>query len=136
MATKAKEEAGPAVTEDKESKKDEIIVVNDTDAETELLEEAGEMGAVGPDGQIDWDCPCLQGMTEGPCGEAFKEAFSCFVYSKEEPKGSDCMEEFKAMHDCIQNNQDYYKNDEEEEEEDQKEEKEQESEKSEKKTTA
>ena len=97
----------------------------------------GMGGAVGPDGEIDWDCPCLagtatstsaltvshahftapqpphsrlpmrsavcpyslhslhadrrlqsdavmtcpiaSGMTNGPCGDSFKEAFSCFV---------------------------------------------------------
>ena len=41
-----------------------------------------------------WE-PCLQcsdttlaaGMTDGPCGDKFKDAFSCFVYSQEEEKG-------------------------------------------------
>jgi intermembrane space import and assembly protein 40 len=31
--------------------------------------------AVKDDGEIDWDCPCLQGMASGPCGEAFKAGF-------------------------------------------------------------
>lgn len=48
-------------------------------------------------GEINWDCPCLGGMAHGPCGEDFKSAFSCFVYSKEEPKGSECLDKFKAM---------------------------------------
>ncbi|KAH9276979.1 mitochondrial intermembrane space import and assembly protein 40 [Batrachochytrium salamandrivorans] len=41
-------------------------------------------------GEINWDCPCLGPMTQPPCGETFKAAFSCFVYSKEDPKGIDC----------------------------------------------
>lgn len=34
-------------------------------------------------------------MAHGLCGEQFKAAFSCFVYSKEEPKGMDCIDKFK-----------------------------------------
>lgn len=52
-------------------------------------------------GEINWDCPCLGGMAHGTCGEEFKAAFSCFVYSEEEPKGMDCIESFKAMQDCF-----------------------------------
>lgn len=62
----------------------------------ELEEEAGQQGAFNPEtGEINWDCPCLGGMADGPCGEEFKAAFSCFVYSTEEPKGMDCIEKFK-----------------------------------------
>lgn len=61
-----------------------------------LEEEAGQQGAFNPEtGEINWDCPCLGGMAHGPCGEEFKAAFSCFVYSKEEPKGVECIEKFK-----------------------------------------
>ncbi|KAI8911754.1 armadillo-type protein [Gorgonomyces haynaldii] len=48
-------------------------------------------------GEINWDCPCIAPMVKPPCGDTFKEAFSCFVYSKEEPKGLDCVEQFRAM---------------------------------------
>jgi intermembrane space import and assembly protein 40 len=62
----------------------------------ELEEEAGQEGAFNPEtGEINWDCPCLGGMANGPCGEEFKAAFSCFVYSTEEPKGVDCIDRFK-----------------------------------------
>lgn len=54
-----------------------------------------------PSGEINWNCPCLGGMASGPCGTEFKEAFSCFHYSKEEVKGSDCMEQFVAMQQCM-----------------------------------
>src|ERR1700743_3461742 len=52
-------------------------------------------------GEINWDCPCLGGMAQPPCGDAFKEAFSCFVYSGSEPKGIDCIDKFQAMQDCF-----------------------------------
>jgi hypothetical protein len=59
-------------------------------------DESGQAGAFNPEtGEINWDCPCLGGMAHGPCGENFKEAFSCFVFSKEEPKGMDCIDKFK-----------------------------------------
>jgi intermembrane space import and assembly protein 40 len=61
-----------------------------------LEEEAGSQGAFNEEtGEINWDCPCLNGMAHGPCGENFRAAFSCFVFSKEEPKGVDCIEKFK-----------------------------------------
>jgi intermembrane space import and assembly protein 40 len=64
----------------------------------QLEEEAGQQGAFNPEtGEINWDCPCLGGMADGPCGEQFKAAFSCFVYSTEEPKGMDCIEKFKYV---------------------------------------
>ncbi|KAF2750053.1 hypothetical protein M011DRAFT_228880 [Sporormia fimetaria CBS 119925] len=67
-----------------------------------LQEEADQQGAFNPEtGEINWDCPCLGGMAHGPCGEEFKAAFSCFVYSTEEPKGMDCVEKFKGMQDCF-----------------------------------
>lgn len=52
-------------------------------------------------GEIDWDCPCLKGALEPPCGETFKEAFGCFVNSKTDPKGSDCVEAFESMQRCF-----------------------------------
>ena len=63
-----------------------------------LAHEATQQGAFDPEtGEINWDCPCLGGMADGPCGEDFKAAFSCFVYSKEEPKGMDCIEKFQYV---------------------------------------
>ncbi|KAK4159863.1 hypothetical protein QBC43DRAFT_373543 [Cladorrhinum sp. PSN259] len=67
-----------------------------------LEQEASQQGAFNPEtGEINWDCPCLGGMADGPCGEDFKAAFSCFVFSKEEPKGIDCIEKFQGMQDCF-----------------------------------
>lgn len=62
----------------------------------EVEEEASQEGAFNEEtGEINWDCPCLGGMAHGPCGEQFRAAFSCFVYSKDEPKGMDCVDHFK-----------------------------------------
>lgn len=67
-----------------------------------LEQEADQQGAFNPEtGEINWDCPCLGGMADGPCGEDFKAAFSCFVFSEEEPKGMDCIDKFKDMQNCF-----------------------------------
>ena len=59
-------------------------------------------------GEINWDCPCLGGMAHGPCGPEFREAFSCFIYSEDEPKGINCVEKFKSMQDCFRAHPDVY----------------------------
>ena len=75
----------------------------------QLEEEASEQGAFNEEtGEINWDCPCLGGMAYGPCGEQFRAAFSCFVFSKEEPKGVDCIEHFKTMQNCFREHPDHY----------------------------
>lgn len=74
-----------------------------------LEEEADQQGAFNEEtGEINWDCPCLGGMAHGPCGEQFRAAFSCFVFSKEEPKGVDCIEHFKTMQNCFREHPDIY----------------------------
>lgn len=85
-------------------------------AEIQALEEKAEeesaaqnKAAYDPEtGEINWDCPCLGGMAHGPCGEEFKIAFSCFVYSKEEPKGIDCIEKFSNMQNCFREHPEVY----------------------------
>jgi len=75
----------------------------------DLEEEASQQGAFNEEtGEINWECPCLGGMAHGPCGEQFRTAFSCFVFSKEEPKGVDCIEHFKGMQDCFRDHPDIY----------------------------
>lgn len=51
---------------------------------------------------------CLGGMPHGPCGEQFRAAFSCFVYSEQEPKGIECVEKFKDMQECFRAHPDVY----------------------------
>ncbi|XP_024233302.1 mitochondrial intermembrane space import and assembly protein 40-A [Oncorhynchus tshawytscha] len=95
----------------KEEGKDRVIFVTKEEHEApsnaELVEEDPddpyeERGLILPNGEINWNCPCLGGMASGPCGASFKEAFSCFHYSKEEVKGSECLEQFRGMQECMQ----------------------------------
>lgn len=73
-------------------------------------EEESQAAAFNPEtGEINWDCPCLGGMAHGPCGEEFKEAFSCFVYSEDEPKGIDCIKKFENMRNCFRQYPEHYK---------------------------
>lgn len=52
-------------------------------------------------------------MASGPCGSQFKEAFSCFHYSKEEVKGSECIDHFRDMQECMQRYPELYPQDDE-----------------------
>ena len=71
----------------------------------------GQQAAFNPEtGEINWACPCLGGMADGPCGPEFKAAFSCFVYSEVEPKGVECVDKFRAMQDCFRKHPDIYGN--------------------------
>ncbi|KAG0235507.1 Oxidoreductase [Actinomortierella wolfii] len=98
-----------------ENGKDVIMFLEPSEATTPSREPSSssspsdQSAAFNPEtGEINWDCPCLGGMAKPPCGEAFKEAFSCFVYSTEEPKGIDCVEKFKAMQDCFRAHPEVY----------------------------
>lgn len=81
-------------------------------ANSETPQQEGEeapQSAFNPEtGEINWDCPCLGGMAHGPCGEEFKTAFSCFVYSTAEPKGMECVEKFQAMQNCFREHPEVY----------------------------
>ena len=56
-------------------------------------------------------------MAHGTCGDQFRAAFSCFVFSKEDPKGMDCIEHFKTMQGCFRDHPDEYGGELEDEEE-------------------
>ncbi|KFD50919.1 hypothetical protein M514_08232 [Trichuris suis] len=60
-----------------------------------------EPGPVLPNGEINWNCPCLGDMVAGPCGYEFRQAFGCFHRSKADPRGSDCVEHFLNLHECV-----------------------------------
>lgn len=99
------------------TEKDFVLFVNKEgrfsgDYEPLPLEDATLTAPQGPideeTGEINWDCPCLQSALAPPCGEYFKAAFSCFVASKTEPKGGDCLEQFSAMQDCFRAHPEVY----------------------------
>eukprot|EP00794_Sanderia_malayensis_P006290 gene6290-7012_t len=91
----------------KEGKDEIIFLTKDDSSEPSKVnldydkEDEEEMGLIRPDGEINWNCPCLQGMADGPCGEEFKQSFSCFHYSEADPKGSDCIPQFRDMQECF-----------------------------------
>ena len=90
----------------------------DADVDADADADAPQQSAFDEEtGEINWDCPCLGGMAHGPCGEQFRAAFSCFVFSKAEPKGVDCVEHFKTMQDCFREHPDLYGGDLEDDEE-------------------
>jgi len=77
--------------------------------ETEASDGDSGGAAFNPEtGEINWDCPCLGGMAHGPCGPEFREAFSCFVHSEDEPKGINCVEKFQGMQTCFREHPDVY----------------------------
>ncbi|KAK6456108.1 uncharacterized protein RJT20DRAFT_127908 [Scheffersomyces xylosifermentans] len=100
---------GDAAEETKSEAIEEGIVSETAPGEEEEADpHAG--AAYNPEtGEINWDCPCLGGMADGPCGEEFKEAFACFVYSETEPKGIDCIKKFEAMRSCFKRFPEHYK---------------------------
>ncbi|KAF8930697.1 hypothetical protein EDD21DRAFT_120920 [Dissophora ornata] len=121
-------------TREEEDGKDVVIFMEPSEATTpdktssSSSDNNDQSAAFNPEtGEINWDCPCLGGMAKPPCGEAFKEAFSCFVFSTAEPKGVDCVEKFKAMQDCFRANPEVYADqlddDDDDEDEDAKEDK-------------
>ncbi|KAK8739824.1 hypothetical protein OTU49_003214 [Cherax quadricarinatus] len=89
----------------KQEGKDRVVFVTEEDhnapAAVSLPEEDEPPGLIQPDGEINWACPCLGGMTTGPCGVEFRESFTCFHYSTADPKGSDCFEPFSRMTECM-----------------------------------
>lgn len=87
----------------------ESMPLNDEKDMGAVEDEVKQESAYNPDtGEINWDCPCLGGMAHGPCGEEFKEAFACFVYSEADPKGIDCVEKFQHMQDCFRKYPEHY----------------------------
>jgi len=89
--------------------KDNMLEYVSGNLDTQKTNKSQPEGAINEEtGEINWDCPCLKSALEPPCGNFFKEAFSCFVSSKAEPKGSDCLEKFSAMQDCFRAHPEIY----------------------------
>ncbi|KAB0373666.1 hypothetical protein FD755_015325 [Muntiacus reevesi] len=61
-----------------------------------------EHGLILLNEDINRNCLCLEGMARGPSGEPLKAAFSCFHYSKEDVRGSDCTDQSWAVQECMQ----------------------------------
>ena len=87
--------------------KDKVVFMTKEDNSTESKIQLSDMpddynrGLIMPDGDINFNCPCLGGMASGPCGFEFRDAFSCFHYSTSEVKGSECVDKFMEMQNCM-----------------------------------
>merc|ERR1719400_2135035 len=109
LSVSAEEETMPASEEPREpveEPKHKVLFLTEDEAKQPSkvsLEKADEPppGLILPNGDINWNCPCLGGMAVGPCGLEFREAFSCFHYSKSEVKGSECLEQFAKLQMCM-----------------------------------
>eukprot|EP00239_Pterosperma_sp_CCMP1384_P004769 CAMPEP_0197856836 /NCGR_PEP_ID=MMETSP1438-20131217/29327_1 /TAXON_ID=1461541 /ORGANISM="Pterosperma sp., Strain CCMP1384" /LENGTH=121 /DNA_ID=CAMNT_0043472429 /DNA_START=104 /DNA_END=469 /DNA_ORIENTATION=- len=74
----------------------------------EAMKKAEEEEDVEKQVQAALDCPCVADLKEGVCGPNFIEAFSCFIRSTEEEKGSDCLPAFQGLQMCMFNNADHF----------------------------
>ena len=54
------------------------------------------------------ECPCIKDLKEGPCGPQFVVAYRCFLDSKEEEKGADCIDSFHDMQQCFNDHPELY----------------------------
>ena len=85
--------------------KDKVIFVTKEDHESEskyLLPPDDEPhGLILPNGDINWNCPCIGSTASGPCGFEFRDAFSCFHYSKSDTKGAECAAKFATLNNCM-----------------------------------
>ncbi|XP_074592292.1 mitochondrial intermembrane space import and assembly protein 40 homolog [Curcuma longa] len=72
----------------------EAMSTTDNDAEESLEAKA----------QRALECPCVADLRKGPCGIQFSEALVCFIKSTAEEKGSDCVNPFIALQNCIKAN--------------------------------
>ncbi|KAJ1858000.1 Oxidoreductase [Coemansia sp. RSA 1822] len=114
----SKEHSFDHETDEIKNERDSSIDTADLGAEQQ---ESSQSQAFNPEtGEINWDCPCLGGMAHGTCGEEFKSAFSCFVYSEEEPKGMDCVGVFKSMQECFRAHPEEYASELEDDEDEEK----------------
>ncbi|TVU03010.1 hypothetical protein EJB05_51474 [Eragrostis curvula] len=79
-----------------------------------LAAEAMASDGVGNEESIDakvqkaLECPCLDDLKKGPCGSPFIDAFSCYLKSTKEEKGSDCVNPFIALQNCIKENKEAF----------------------------
>ncbi|XP_031423029.1 mitochondrial intermembrane space import and assembly protein 40 [Clupea harengus] len=58
-------------------------------------------GLILPTGEINWACPCLDGMATGPCGAEFRAAFTCFHFSRADERGEECLQPLRDMQACL-----------------------------------
>lgn len=63
------------------------------------------LGAILPDGKINWDCPCIARDLTGPCGYQMRQALSCF---SEKAGVESCREKHLELQDCLKSHAGLY----------------------------
>ena len=59
--------------------------------------------------EINWQCECFKGKSNGPCGELFRKVFTLFVENQEHPEIPDLM---MQLQECFEQYLDLYPEDE------------------------
>merc|ERR1712151_268285 len=57
---------------------------------------------------IDWECPCLSDVRQGPCADAFRSAFECAHYAENDVARLECKPRMEIMADCVRANREQY----------------------------
>ena len=101
--------------------KDTIIFCTEeflsTPSKTKLLPDdpsevdTSNAGAILPDGSINWDCPCLGNLPNGPCGPSFRESFQCWVEYRDDEKdfAEKCYDKFISWEGCLSQHKAIYR---------------------------
>ncbi|XP_039263634.1 mitochondrial intermembrane space import and assembly protein 40-like [Styela clava] len=94
-------------TEDDLSSPSTVTLLPDNPSDVDTSHE----GAILPNGDINWDCPCLGNLPNGPCGPSFREAFTCWVENRDDQDSfaEKCFDNFSKWEDCLSENRDIYK---------------------------
>jgi len=50
---------------------------------------------------------CAGDLKDGPCGQTFVGAFTCYIKSTHEEKGMDCLDQFKLFQECLKQHPDH-----------------------------
>lgn len=76
--------------------------------------DTSNQGAILPNGEINWDCPCLGNMPNGPCGPSFRQSFQCWVNNKGDDKSfaEKCYGLFVEWEKCLSVHKKIYRPDE------------------------
>lgn len=106
----------PAALPDQDSTKGD----KDDDTAQQLDSDSAEQRQLSKEELIEeaLNCPCIASMKEGSCGDSFIDAYKCFLQSETEPKGMDCMEQFKTMQSCLAEHPEEYNLDDDDEDAD------------------
>ncbi|CAN6249450.1 unnamed protein product, partial [Urochloa humidicola] len=103
-ASPAEESSPPAVEPSSPSPSPASSSLEALAAEAMSFDEGDTEESIDAKVQKALECPCVADLKTGPCGGPFVDAFSCFLRSTEEEKGSDCVNPFIALQDCIKAN--------------------------------